>query len=58
MPPSDWADDRAYDYFDQLDAAGLAWEALRRNPTYEADYRATIESGDNRVARWGLRFRS
>ena len=34
----DWRDDQAYDHFDSLDLSGLAWECLRRNEDYCADY--------------------
>lgn len=51
----DWRDDRAYDHFDDLDVSGLAWECLRRNESYRADYAAMLSgSGDPSV--WGLRF--
>jgi hypothetical protein len=33
----DWFDDDAYRHFDTLDAAGLAWECLRRNAQYRQE---------------------
>ncbi|WP_081916686.1 transcriptional regulator domain-containing protein [Caulobacter sp. UNC358MFTsu5.1] len=55
---SSWRSAEAYDYLDDLPAADLAWEYLRRNPDYQRDFQATRsedEDGDG-VARWGLRF--
>nr|WP_313372886.1 DUF6499 domain-containing protein [Brucella intermedia] len=53
-----------YDHLDGLTASDLAWEWLRRNDAYDADFEA---SASGRVAsepqterirqRWGLRFR-
>ena len=54
--PKDWRDAHAYDHFDHLDVSGLAWECLRRNDAYRADY-AAIEAGGGSPAKWGLRFR-
>ncbi|RMB01975.1 transcriptional regulator domain-containing protein [Eilatimonas milleporae] len=51
----DWSDDRAYDHFDSLDLSGLAWECLRRNEHYRADYGRMSEGGAT-AADWGLRF--
>ena len=60
---SRWRSDAAYDYFEQLPAAGLAWECLRRNEAYQKDFAANLKpaSGDDRASdllqrRWGLRF--
>ena len=53
--PRDWRDDRAYDHFDSLDLSGLAWECLRRNEHYRADYERMSDRGDA-PADWGLRF--
>lgn len=60
-----WRDASAYDYIDQLDPAAMAWEFLRRNPTYRQDYASLFKGGspdpDAAAAlaqRWGLRFRA
>lgn len=48
----------AYLYTLSLDAPGLAWEYLRRNPGYVADWQRHAGGAHNaRVAEpWGLRF--
>ena len=46
-----WCRDSAYDYWDNLAPEGVAWEFLRRNPSYQDDYR----SGAVTIANWGLR---
>ena len=51
----DWRNDRDYDHFDSLDLAGLAWECLRRNDDYRADY-GRMHAGGGAPADWGLRF--
>ena len=51
----DWRDDQAYDHFDSLDLSGLAWECLRRNQDYRADYER-MQHGGGVPADWGLRF--
>lgn len=53
--PRDWRDDRTYDHFDTLDLSGLAWECLRRNERYRADYPQMRSDGGD-AAVWGLRF--
>lgn len=61
---SQWRLDAAYDYFDDLDVEGLAWECLRRNTAYQAEMdRLTNRLADATAAddtcrrHWGLRFR-
>src|ERR1700674_4570537 len=61
---SDWRSSAAYDYMDQLDTSGLAWEFLRRNRRYRESYYELARSGrlrDERARRfaeqWGLSFR-
>jgi outer membrane protein TolC len=50
-------DPALYQQLENLDAAGLAWECLRRNPDYRAAY-ARIAAGETvDVQSWGLRFR-
>lgn len=53
----------AYDHLDELTASDLAWEWLRRNDGYDADFEAlTSENGASQPLterirqRWGLRF--
>lgn len=55
---SRWRFADAYDYLDDLPAADLAWEYLRRNPDYQNDFRAARRGMDHEAlsARWGLRF--
>ena len=63
MSVSDWRSPRAYEYVSNLSPASLAWEFLRRNDGYRADYanpefRAALETGAaGPEQRWGLRFR-
>lgn len=61
----DWRRAEAYAGLDDLSPADLAWEFLRRNPDYRADYAAFRQDGylsggpdlgDRRFARWGLSF--
>jgi len=58
---ADWRHGKAHDYVDRLDPAGLAWEFLRRNRTYQGDYeripKQKRESASDALTRlWGLRF--
>ncbi|WP_227270984.1 transcriptional regulator domain-containing protein [Roseobacter weihaiensis] len=48
-----WRSEADYDYIKDLDASGLAWECLRRNPRYRNAF-ATMS--DAEAADWGLRF--
>jgi hypothetical protein len=64
LDPSNWRDEAAYAYFDDLDAEGLAWECLRRNVSYQVEfgqsetYRSPHPEVDDACRqRWGLRFR-
>lgn len=59
-----WRSEAAYDYIDQLTTSDLAWEFLRRNPTYRAHFQLLSSSGrlTDKVAaafaeKWGLSFR-
>ncbi|MEL6800522.1 MAG: DUF6499 domain-containing protein [Pseudomonadota bacterium] len=54
MPP-DWRDPDTYAYFDTLDAPGMAWECLRRNPDYRDAY-PDLQNGTGDPEEWGLRF--
>lgn len=51
--PTNWRDETDYAYIEKLDASGLAWECLRRNPDYRAAFPNMTE---NEAAAWGLRF--
>lgn len=51
----DWRDDAAYAHFKSLDLSGMAWECLRRNSDYRADY-PQLREGQKSLAAWGLRF--
>lgn len=55
---SRWRSADAYDYLDELSAADLAWEYLRRNPDYQNDFQTASQGQGSGVmsARWGLRF--
>jgi hypothetical protein len=55
---SRWRSPEAYDYLDDLPAADLAWEYLRRNPDYQRDFQRVSELDDSAdwEGRWGLRF--
>lgn len=55
---SRWRSPEAYDYLDELPAAELAWECLRRNPEYQKDFAQAQEAAPHGdwSARWGLRF--
>lgn len=61
---SNWRSASAYAYLDDLDTAGLAWEALRRNDDYARDRAKALKRVVNQSRRdhlcrhrWGLRFR-
>jgi hypothetical protein len=57
---SDWQAADALNYLDFLGATAFAWEFLRREPSYQADYQSMVSVGatasemSERVARWGL----
>lgn len=63
MSIADWRSPSAYDYLQDLNRPGVAWEFLRRNQEYRADYsdpnfRAALGAAtDGPELRWGLRFR-
>ena len=62
---ADWRNDADYEYCDNLTPEQVAFEFLRRNPDYDADYRkgsdesptASTSEPAPAAARWGLRFR-
>lgn len=54
-----------YDHLDELTASDLAWEWLRRNDAYDADFEASTSAREipeplteQIRQRWGLRFPS
>jgi hypothetical protein len=55
---SRWRSAEAYDYLDELPAADLAWEYLRRNPDYQRDFQSARDDAGaaDWEGRWGLRF--
>ena len=62
---STWRSSARYDHLDELTASDLAWEWLRRNDDYDADFEASrTGQGDPEPLtehirqRWGLRFPS
>lgn len=53
-----WQSQAAYFYTLDLDGPALAWEYLRRNPDYRADWAVRSRRRCAATAgRWGLRFR-
>lgn len=67
MGLTDWQSNSAYEFVQQCDAPGFAWEFLRRNPEFISDVNA-LESSGRRIPtnaqkqafarKWGLRFRA
>ena len=59
---SQWRTHSTYDYLDDLQPDGYAWEFLRRNEDYQRDYRERVAvdqedmEGSALERRWGLRF--
>jgi hypothetical protein len=61
MAKCDWRRPETYETLRNLDATGLAWEFLRRNPDYQRDY---VRSNNTaipieqppEVRHWGLSF--
>lgn len=58
-----WWSETAYEYIDDLDPSGIAWEFLRRNSEYQQDFRSVSTSGplspSSALAlarKWGLPF--
>ena len=62
MSSPDWRSPSAYEYLQELSSGGLAWEFLRRNQEYRADYatpkfRAALDAGlAGPERRWGVTF--
>ncbi|HOT82400.1 MAG TPA: DUF6499 domain-containing protein [Candidatus Defluviicoccus seviourii] len=59
---STWRSSAEYDHLDALTASDLAWEWLRRNEAYDADFEALAAADTPKELttqirqRWGLRF--
>ena len=59
---STWRSSAEYDHLDALTASDLAWEWLRRNEVYNADFEALAAADVPKELtaqirqRWGLRF--
>ena len=60
---SSWRSTAEYEHLDVLTASDLAWEWLRRNDAYDADFEASVASRSSSETlteqirqRWGLRF--
>lgn len=51
-----WQATAAYLYVLHLDAGGLAWEYLRRNPNYMRDWQGGAGRRTRAATRWGLRW--
>jgi hypothetical protein len=51
----DWRNEDDYEYIETLEASELAWECLRRNPEYRAQY-PQMRDGLVSSTAWGLRF--
>ena len=54
---STWRSSADYEHLDVLTPSDLAWEWLRRNDAYDADFEGDPEPLTERIRqRWGLRF--
>ena len=60
---SGWRTSKRYDHVEDLAASDLAWEWLRRNEAYDADFKTLAQVGtdplpltDKIRQHWGLRF--
>ena len=60
---SGWRSSAAYEHVDEMSASDLAWEWLRRNDAYDADFQALIDQRadpqtltDKIRQHWRLRF--
>jgi hypothetical protein len=49
MSPADWRSPAGYEELRSLDAPGIAWEFLRRNPDFERE-RSSLERAARRGA--------
>ncbi|TPI12203.1 hypothetical protein FJW06_17545 [Mesorhizobium sp. B4-1-3] len=60
---SDWRSRESYEHIEDMTASDVAWEWLRRNESYDKDFRALMNAKSNTRPltdairrRWGLRF--
>lgn len=60
---STWRSSAEYEHLDVLTSSDLAWEWLRRNDAYDADFEASAADQEDPATlterirrRWGLRF--
>lgn len=44
MTKRDWRNDADYDFTEELDLNGWAWEFLRRNPEYRNDWEIELQN--------------
>lgn len=64
MSQNDWRSPASYRAMQSADLAGFAWECLRRNAEYRAEYeslpnrRSSFGVNDRFRQQWGLSFRS
>ncbi|MCP3460899.1 MULTISPECIES: transcriptional regulator domain-containing protein [unclassified Bradyrhizobium] len=62
MSKFDWRSPASYQSVKDGETSDFAWEILRRNPKYQADYRNTVSKHGQVTPefrrRWGLCFRS
>ncbi|SIR52644.1 transcriptional regulator domain-containing protein [Pseudacidovorax sp. RU35E] len=57
-PPAPWCAGGAYLYLLELDGPALAWEYLRRHPSYRGGWQqGRWCRPDGELKRWGLRCR-
>lgn len=61
-PGGDWRNGLTYEYFDDLGPEQIAFEFLRRNPDYAAEFAQVSQQPPEEeppptLAHWGLRFR-
>ncbi len=57
LPHATWGVSAAYLYTLDLDGPALAWEYLRRNARYRAEYERSMRRRSAWAERWGLRCR-
>ncbi|GLR89666.1 hypothetical protein GCM10007857_63800 [Bradyrhizobium iriomotense] len=61
MSKFDWRSPQSYQSVTAGEMSDFAWESLRRNPEYQADYRDTLSKNGQVTPefrrRWGLCFR-
>lgn len=58
---SNWQNGHTYDFLENLNVGGYAWECLRRNREYQDDYALSVALPDKALPlnvgfKWGLSF--